>query len=267
MALGDTFNNNEKKNYSPSVSSGYRFSNPESNIDKTALTFTYWNKLLKISIAPKKQVEGDTIAFDYDNAGSVYLSHTKALVFYKEIMTFIEEWNNGNPTTNRGVSSGRDGLVYICNGKEFNASVPCLVIRKVDEHGKCISTYVYEFRTKMHTSVINFTERTSDFETGYYELLEVEQLANLLKSYYESMTLAVAYSIQEVEKYDQSRLNTKLKVIGDKLGVEFKSNTSNNSGRTVNNSYFSSAKQSSTGSHDYNGPSTSYESGSLDDLD
>ena len=80
MPLGDTYNSNEKKNYSPSLNSGYRFSNPDSTIDKTSLTFAFWNKLLKVSIAPKKETENGEIAFDHENAGSVYLSHTKSSV-------------------------------------------------------------------------------------------------------------------------------------------------------------------------------------------
>ena len=125
MALGDTYNNNERRNYSPSVTAGYRFSNPDSTIDKTSLSFTYWNKLLKISIAPKKETEGDTIAFDHENAGNVYLSHTKALIFYKEIMRFLDEYTNGTAVTNAGVNTGKEGLIYICDGKEFNAEGPC----------------------------------------------------------------------------------------------------------------------------------------------
>ena len=265
MALGDTYNNNEKKNYSPSVTSGYRFSNPDSNIDKTSLGFTYWNKLLKVSIAPKKETEGDTIAFDHDNAGSVYLSHTKALIFYKEIVKFLDEYVKGNNPTNAGVSSGKDGLIYVCDGKEFNAEGPCLVIRKIDENGRCTSTYVYEFRRGIHTSVFNYVEKTSSFEARAYDLIEVEQLANQLKEYYQAMTMATAYSIQETNKYDNSRIQTKLKVIGEKLGVEFKSNTSS-SNRTSNSSYFSSAKASNQESG-YNGLSASYGTGTLDDLD
>lgn len=259
MALGDTYNNNEKKNYSPTVTSGYRFSNPDSNIDKTSLSFSYWNKLLKVSIAPKKETDGNTIAFDHENAGSVYLSHTKALIFYKEIIKFLEGYVNGTAPTNTGVSSGSEGLIYICDGKEFNSNSPCLVIRKIDSEGRCTSTYVYEFR-KIHNSVVNYVEKTANFDSVLYDLLEIEQFANLLKSYYESMTMAVAYSVQEANKYDLSRINTKLKVMGEKLGVEFKSN--NTSTRTSNSSYFSSTRNSS-----YNAPSSSYESGSLDDIE
>ena len=264
MALGDTYNNNEKKNYSPSVTSAYRYSNPDSNIDKTQLSFSFWNKLLKVSIAPKKQTENDEIAFDHDNAGSVFLSHTKALILYKEICNFLK---NPEGIDNVGVSSGKDGLIYLSSGKEFNADGPCLVIRKIDEKGHPISNFVYEFRRGIHTAVVNYVEKTADFETHVYDTIEIEQVANLLKSYYESMTMAVAYSIQEANKYDTSRLNTKLKVIGEKLGVEF-NKPSNGNSRGSNSSYFSSNKSnSSSTSSGYNGASNSFSSGSLDDID
>lgn len=268
MALGDTYNNNEKKNYSPSVSSGYKFSNPESNIDKTSLSFSYWKKLLKISIAPKKETEGDIISFDYENAGTVYLSHNKAFILYKEVVDFLDKYIKGEAPNNVGVASGKEGLIYICDGKEFNAEGPCLVIRKIDENGHCISTYVYEFRREVHSSVVNYSEKNAKFESTTYPLLEIEQFANILKSYNDSMTMAIAYSIQETQKYDLSRVNTKLKIIGEKLGIEYKAPTTPN--RTVNNSYFSNARSNSTESNSgYNGyqGSNAYEAGSLDDLD
>lgn len=261
MALGDTYNNNEKKNYSPSVTSAYRYSNPDSNIDKTQLSFSFWNKLLKVSIAPKKETGNDEIAFDHENAGSVYLSHTKALILYKEICKFLE--NKDSSVDNVGVSSGKDGLIYLSSGKEFNADGPCLVIRKIDEKGHPTSTFVYEFRRGIHSSIVNYVEKTAAFDSNFYDLIEIEQVANLLKSYYEAMTMATAYSIQETNKYDTSRVNTKLKVIAEKLGVEF-SKPGNNNSRQSNSSYFSNAKPSNSG---YNGGSSSFESGTLDDID
>ena len=270
MALGDTYNNNEKKNYSPSVNAGYRFGNPDSNIDKTSLSFTYWNKLLKVSIAPKKDdpENPDNIAYDHDIAGSIYLSHTKAFVLYKEIIAFLEDYTKGKAVTNAGVASGKDGLVYICDGKEFNAEGPCFVIRKINnETGKCEGVYVYEFRRGIHSSVINYVEKNSSFDSKFYDFIEIEQVANLLKSYYESMTMAVAYSVVETQKYDTSRINTKLKVIAEKLGADFKAPSVNTASRASNNSYFSNARSSSSGNYGYSGGNTSYESGSLDDLD
>ena len=264
MALGDTYNNNEKKNYSPSLTSGYRFSNPDSTVDKTSLTFSFWNKLLKVSIAPKKETENGEIAFDHENAGSVYLSNTKAKVFHDEICKFLEEYKQGKAPDNVGVATGKDGLIYLSNGKEFNADGPVLVIRKIDEKGHSISTFVYEFRRGIHNAILNYKEKTAAFESVPYDLVEIVSLANLLEQYYNAMTMATAYSIQESNKYDNSRLNTKLKIIGEKLGVDFGKQTNNSNNRTVNNSYFSSAK---SGQSSYTAPSSSYEAGSLDDLD
>lgn len=267
MALGDTYNNNEKKNYSPSVTSAYRYSNPDSTIDKTQLSFSFWNKLLKISIAPKKETENDEVSFDHENAGSVYLSHTKAFILYKEICKFLEGYSKGTNPDNVGVSSGKDGLIYLSSGKEFNAAGPCLVIRKIDEKGHPTATFVYEFRRGIHSSIINYKEKTASFESNFYDSIEIEQMANLLKSYYESMTMAIAYSIQETNKYDNSRINTKLKVIGEKLGIDYNSKqNTGNSNRSVNSSYFSSAKPSSN-NIGYSGANSSFESGTLDDID
>lgn len=263
MALGDTYNNNEKKNYQPSVTAGYRFSNIESTIDKTSLSFSFWNKLLKVSIAPKKETEGDTIAFDHENAGSVYLSHTKALILYKEIMNFLEMYKKGNAPKNVGVSTGSEGLLYISNGEEFNANGPCLVLRKTDEKGHPTSTFVYEFRRNTHASIVNYVEKTASFDSNVYDTLEIEQFANLLKSYYESMTMAIAYSIQEAGKYDNSRMNTKLKIIGEKLGVEF-GKPGTGFQKSSNTSFFNSSNASNVQPA---GISTAYENGSFDDLD
>lgn len=263
MALGDTYNNNERKNYSPSVTSGYRFSNPESAIDKTSLSFSFWNKLLKVSIAPRKETEGDTIAYDHENAGAVYLSHSKAYIFHKEIINFLDAYKKGASPKNVGVSTGSEGLIYICTGEEFNANGPCLVIRKIDENGKSTSTFVYEFKRDAQ-SVVNYSEKTTEFESNIFEFNEIEQLAVLLKNYYDSMTMAVAYSVQEANKYDNSRINTKLKIIGEKLGVDFQK-PNNDKGRSSNNSYFTNAKPKSE-NQSYNGLNTSYETGSLDDI-
>ena len=113
--------------------------------------------------------------------------------------------------------------------------------------------------------MVNYNEETAEFETHAFDTAEIEQMANLLKSYYESMTMAVAYSIQETNKYDTSRMNTKLKIIGEKLGVEF--NKPSNVNRQSNNSYFSTNRTSSSStSSGFNGGSSSFTSGTIDDI-
>ena len=180
------------------------------------------------------------------------------------MVNFLEMYKQGAAPTNVGVAAGAEGLIYICDGKEFSAEGPCLVIRKIDENGNSTSTFVYEFRMNTHSSIVNYVEKTKSFDSNGYPLLEIEQVINLLKSYYESMTMAIAYSIQETNKYDNSRLNTKLKVMGEKLGVEFNKQGDNRSSRSSNTSYFNNAKPNNA--NQYSGGSAAYETGSLDDI-
>lgn len=222
MALGDVANNNSQKGkYQPQVFSGYGFNNSESNVDKTKLSCSFWNKMLKLSIVPLKGVNPSGIPeWDEDNAISMYLTHVKARILHDEIELFMRDREAYN---NLGVPSGA-GLVSISSGKELGTSNPCLIIRKLNpETGGIESSYAYEFKQDYHYSIRNFDESTSDFDKIYHNDTELEQLKTLLKSYYEAMTGAVAYSVIDNMKYDMSRINTKITSIAEKLGVEYSS--------------------------------------------
>lgn len=214
MALGQSYNNN-KNNYSPTVYSNYKFNNGEATVDPSCLSCSFWNNMLKISIAPKKQTSGDEIAFDFDSAISIYLNHTKARILYGEIAKFLSDPVKFNSV---GIPSGQ-GLVTIgsIEGK------PCIVIRKINADGVTESSYAYQFKTDYYYSIRNYDETTADFDkiTEDYKNIEIEQLLTLLQSYYEAATNALAYSVMEQSKYDQSRTNTKLELIANKLGVQF----------------------------------------------
>ena len=244
MSLG-TYNNtnsNKNNNYSPVVYSPYRMSNAESDVDQTALGFSFWNNMLKISIAPKKQNTNE-IAFDFDNAVVIYLSHTKARILYEEICNFQK-----NPgLINAGVPSG-SALITISNGKEFGSATPCLVIRKINtESGSTEASYAYQFKTDYHYGIRNYNEKDGSFDkvSTEYNFLEIEQLKTLLMEYYTAITGAVAYSVIDQMKYDVSRFNTKCNLIAEKLGVEFKGGEKASSPKS-STSYFNS--KSSTGS-------------------
>ena len=102
MALNETYNSynqnaGKQQQYHPTVYSAYKMNNAESVIDPTSISFTFWNGALKISIAPRKQNTGDEVSFDFDNAISIYLNHTKARILYEEICKFQsdpEKYNN-----------------------------------------------------------------------------------------------------------------------------------------------------------------------------
>lgn len=220
MALGDVVNNNNQKGkYQPQVFSGYGFSNSESNVDKTKLSCSFWNKMLKLSIVPLKGMTPAGIPeWDEENSISMYLTHVKARILHDEIDLFMKNRDSYN---NLGVPSG-SGLVSISSGKELGVSNPCLIIRKLNaETGSIDASYAYEFKQDYHYSIRNFDESTTDFDKIYHNDTELEQLKTLLKSYYEAMTGALAYTVIDNMKYDISRMNTKINSIAEKLGVEY----------------------------------------------
>ena len=259
MALGDVYNNNKgaerKVNNDPNVYSPYKFSNTE-GLDPSSLSITFWGSTMKITIAPKKNTPNGEIAFDYDNSISVYLSHTKARILAEEIKAFM----NGK-INNCGVDTNK-GFISISNGKEFGVNSYFLVIRSFDnENNSVSSSYAYEFKKDYHYAIRNFNEKKIEFEKTYYNEIEIDQFVTLLEEYYKAMTGAVAFTVIDQSKYNNSRLNTKLDLIANKLGVEYGGGEKSSSGG--GGSFFSNREPSNTTSNFNSG----FIKGSIDDLD
>lgn len=252
MALGRT-NNNNKQQYQPSVYSSYRFSNIESEVDKTRLSITFWNNYMKLIIAPQKDTGNDEVVFDDENSLAIYLTHTKARLFAEIIANFIKDPASYNSC---GVPSG-EGLLTISDGSEFGVDSPCIVLRKIDGDGAVTASIAYQFKTGYHYTIRNYqvVDGVSQFEknTEEHDQIELQQLQYALMSYAEAMTGAIAYTVIDQMKYDNSRMNTKLESIASALGVSF----ANGGGqqRTRNESVFNKA------------PSSNFTRGNLSDLD
>jgi hypothetical protein len=233
MALGNNYDNN-KKEYIPAYYSQYGTGNAE-GVDPSALSYSFYNRPLKLSISPLKMNNGDKVAYDHDNAGVVWLSHTKARMFYDQILKVLRgELSNG------GVSAGTEGLVRFSDGKELGINNWCLIINKVNEAGEVTAGYAYEFKNKHHYAVENFNPNDSSHKKHTYDKLEVEQLLDVLKSYYESMTGAYAYSVMEGMRFNTNAQNTKMDLVMSKLGVEYKPGMTSRS--SYSKSYFDTSE-------------------------
>lgn len=221
MALGNYDNNKEE--YMPVYYSKYNTGNPD-GIDPSALSYSFYNRMLKLSISPLKMTNGDKISYDHDNAAVVWLTHTKARMLADQIRKVL----NGD-ISNGGVNTGKEGLVRFCDGKELGIKNYCLIINKVNENGEVLSAYAYEFKTHYHYAVENYDPKDSTHKKVYYDNIEVDQLLDLLESYYISMTGAVAYSVMDGMRFNTNSTNTKIDLIMSKLGVEYKSGMSSRS--------------------------------------
>ena len=251
MALGN-YDNNKKDEYIPSYYSAYNTGNPD-GVDPSALSYSFYNKYLKLSISPLKMNNGDKVAYDHDNAGAVWLTHTKARMLHDQIGKVLRgELSNG------GVSTGKEGLVRFSDGKELGINNYCLIINKVNEAGEVISSYAYEFKNKHHYAVENYNPNDSSHKKHYYHTLEVDQLLDMLKTYYEAMTGSMAYSTLDAFRFNLQSQNTKMDLIMSKLGVEYKSGMTSRSSYT-SKSFFDTSESASS--------DRSMRAATMDDLD
>lgn len=245
MALGDYSNNDNsrKKYYEPQVYSKYGTSNTD-GVDPSALSYSFFNGLLKISIAPMlpSAKPDDKQLWDHQNEASIWLPHFKAKLLLDEInyvQAHPDEVNNG------GIIIGEEGLISFSNGKEIGASSPCLIIRKIDQNtGEATSVYAYQFKTDYYKTVRNYNPADpSNFEFVDHPIFEIEQFKELLRTYSSSMSGAAAYAQMYYERFETNRTRTKLELIMDKLGIESaeygRQRTSSGGGQ--NKSYFNNA--------------------------
>lgn len=252
MALGNNYDNNKKEQYMPVYYSPYNMGNAE-GIDPSALSYSFYNRMLKLSISPVKMNSGDKVSYDHENAAVVWLTHTKARLLRDEIEKVLKgEISNG------GVPTGTEGLVRFIDGKELGINNYCLVINKVNENGEVTSSYAYEFKTKHHYAIENYDPKDSSHKKTYNNNLEIQQLLDLLESYYIAMTGAVAYSVMDANRFNTNTVNTKIDLIMSKLGVEYKPGTTSR----ASGSFFDNSRSSSSESE-----GRSMRAATMDDLD
>lgn len=233
MALGDynsgntSTDSNKREFKEQEIYSLYNTSN-EDGVDPTALSYSFWNGCLKIAIAPQLPNPTEKRKWDHKNAASTFLNHTAARILYEEANKVIR-----GESENGGVRIGKKApsvLLTFSNGKEVGCNGYCLILRSIDADGTVLATYVYEFRREYYYGVTNFEADTAKFAKSNYNAIEVDQFLDMLEQYYIAMTKATAYSVMSEMKYDMSRVNTKLGLIAESLGVEFKGGNNNNSG-------------------------------------
>jgi len=242
MALGDGAannysNDNNRKFEDPTVYSPLNFKNPDATVDPSRLSFSYWKNLLKIIISPKlEERPGDkfTQYADAKSSGAIFINSMKAKMFHDEIVYML---NNPGTVNNVGVPSGATGLISFCDGKEYGVPGYLLVIRKLDEEGNTQSSYVYQFNTgNYYNTIRNFDETTAKFTKHAYDMVEIEAFLQLLLNFASNQDYAIAYTVVDASKFDNSRMNTKLDLLLDNFGLKARGNNSNNA--TPGRSFF-----------------------------
>lgn len=193
MALGDSNYSSERKSNKEKIVisqySDYSASNKDGVVASSRLSYAFYGGTLKITIAPRDpQSSDEKPSYNYQNAGNIYLQHTKCRILRDAIL----EMKNNPSIHNVGVPS-KDKLISFSDGTELGIETPALIIREISEDGTPTSVYIYEFKNNFHYSVVNFNDKDASFDKNYHTDLEVDQFIEILDSYIKAMTGAQAY--------------------------------------------------------------------------
>ena len=223
---GTNFNvgsNNQQQNRGRTTYTPIKYINPESNVDKTRISFEYWNSTLKIKITNRKDTGNNDIVFDDTDSAVIFLTPDKARIFANVIKNFLKDpikYNNSGVNTTKGV-------VTLNNGAQHGTTNPCLIIRQIDQtDGTVQKTYAYEFKTDYHYAITNLDASDTeirgfdkDFES--YRNLEIEQILCMLENFINASTYAYAAAAGKANEYRENTMNNKIDAIMNKLGVEY----------------------------------------------
>ena len=270
---GANFNvgsNNQQSNRGRTTYTPIRYINPDSNVDKTRLSYEYWNSTLKINITNRKDTGNNEIVFDDMDSAVIFLTPDKARIFTNVIKNFLKDpikYNNSGVNTTKGV-------ITLNNGAQHGTTNPCLIIRQIDQtDGTIQKTYAYEFKTNYHYAITNLDAsdneiRGFDKDFDSYRNLEIEQLLTMLENFINASTYAYAAAASKANEYRENTMNNKIDSIMNKLGIEYTGRSQrstgsffDNNGRNNYNGNNSMSSSSMEGANKYN------QLGSLDDID
>lgn len=211
-------NNNVKE---PVVYSKLEFSNPESKVDATKLTFQFTYGLLRVSISPRK-VDGnqsaENVRFDYNNTIDIWMSHNHAYILRQEMRRLLEV-NDPNKLKYVGIATKKDVIINFGFGVDYGTENFIMSISKLAPDGAVQSSYVFEFSDEGYSSIVNFDMNTKKFEKNQIRNLEVEMIITLLDEYIKSSNGAYAYMNQYYDRFNDNRKHNMLAGLCEKMGI------------------------------------------------
>ena len=222
MALGsNTYqNNNQQQNFEPSYYSRFRIKNAVENL---SLTFTYWKGLLKLSISQSNDNTNNNGGGKVVELASIHLSPLKARLFANCVQKVIDDTES---SSSYGVNTGTgasNGLIAI--GREMGKAY--LIIAKVNGDGSFEAKQRFDFNINY-----NFSLKFSDFDKLSHvkemdDNIELVIFRDALIDYSRAFVGAYAAATHDIGRYETGKINSLIRNIAEKNGIQTKSNNSN----------------------------------------
>ena len=235
----NSYNNNDR---TPTclTYSAISFSNPESSIGQTKINISYYNKLMKISIAYRNNSGSNDgyATYDNDNAVKVYVSNNKARILYLLIQKLINE-----PDTHNVFIELKNGVaIKVSDGTEYGVNSPCISILNANDDGS-VHEAIYQTKANFHKGAVNFSNNSC--QQVYFDDIELDTFAMALDEYYKASSYAIAASVWESNMYRHEYEINLIKSIAGKSGSGSNSSKFNNKTFLDNNNTQQSSSVSS----------------------
>ena len=224
-----SYNNNQNQ-ISNTTYTGIAFSNPASKIGQTKLSVSYFNKVMKISIALRNNANSsdEYATYDNDNAVTVYVSLTKA-----KILTDMISYMKENKDVHNVCIELKNGLLKVSDGSEYGSSSPCISISYARDIDAAVSEIIYQTKEGFYTGAYNYKD--GKYETKGFDDMELDTFQMCLEEYYKASSYAIAATVMEANMYKRNAIVEMLKAISDAVGASV---NSNKGGGNFNNKTF-----------------------------
>lgn len=263
MAFGN-YNNNKNSAPTNTTYSPISFANPDSRVAQTRLFISYFNRVMRVSIAMRNNsTNADYATFDTDNQVSVYVSYMKA----KQLAMMVRDMFD-KPDRKNVCIELKNGLLIISRGAEFGSNNWCAAIQYASEDGH-VNQIVYEFKdgTNMKAAYnYNPNGNTFENETKMFDRMELDTVIMCLEQYYLASSYAVAATVMEANMYKRDYSNRLLRAIADKVGANV------NGGRNYASTTFLAGDGSSSNGGNHNdfansmNPPVDYQTSTFDEI-
>ena len=205
---------------------------------KKTLSFSFWKGNLKISIS---EIKESYSGVEYEELAYIHLSPNKAQILKAQLIDFMNLEDTATTNISVGVDTGmNDTKNFIAIGNTNTSTDDdiqrTLCIGKVSPDGKVLEKTDFNFNHQYHFGIKWTDVRTMDCETKFRDNTELELFIIVLDEYIKSMTGAMAYSVMDMGRFDYSRINTKIELVMNALGLEVKGSSKPN--YNSSNSYF-----------------------------
>lgn len=208
--------NNEE--YRPVYYSPITMKNPDSGIDPSELSFQFWKGMLGIAISPKvEDSNASYVRYDHKNNGKIYINTIRARMLLAEMEKLKANPDSYNSV---GVPSGTNGIICVSNGKEVGVAGPVIIIRKIDQSGQLLSSYIYEFNQTAHFSIRNFDESTSKYDRNFFPDIEYDTFMGVLKNYVDNSAGYTAAAVFDISRINHNAIYNNLSALMAKFDVQ-----------------------------------------------